>query len=42
MQQGRDWTDAWAIAEQNKNRLVVEAQENFGTLIVDPMRLRQT
>ena len=29
------------LAEQNKNRLVVEAQENLGTLTVDPMRLRQ-
>jgi signal transduction histidine kinase len=29
------------LAEQNKNRLVVEAQENIGTLTVDPMRLRQ-
>src|SRR5215813_6834951 len=28
-------------AEQNKNRLVVEAQENLGALTVDPMRLRQ-
>ena len=26
---------------QNKNRLVVEAPENLGTLTVDPMRLRQ-
>src|SRR5262249_1576832 len=26
---------------QNKNRLLVEAQENLGTLTVDPMRLRQ-
>src|SRR5262249_17069638 len=29
------------LAEQNKNRLLVDAQENFGTLTVDPMRLRQ-
>ena len=29
------------LAEQNKNRLVVESQENLGRLIVDPMRLRQ-
>jgi signal transduction histidine kinase len=29
------------LAEQNKNRLVVEAQDNLGTLTVDPMRLRQ-
>jgi adenylate cyclase len=29
------------LAEQNKNRLMVEAQENLGTLTVDPMRLRQ-
>src|SRR5262249_23750972 len=29
------------IAEQNKNRLLVEAQDNLGTLTVDPMRLRQ-
>ena len=29
------------LAEQNKNRLVVETQENLGTLTVDPMRLRQ-
>jgi signal transduction histidine kinase len=32
---------AGQLAEQNKNRLVVEAQENLGTLTVDPMRLRQ-
>ena len=30
------------LAEQNHNRLVVEAQENLGTLSVDPMRLRQS
>jgi signal transduction histidine kinase/CheY-like chemotaxis protein len=29
------------LAEQNKNQLVVEAQDNLGTLTVDPMRLRQ-
>src|SRR5262245_37098130 len=29
------------LAEQNKNRLVVDAQENLGVLTVDPMRLRQ-
>jgi GAF domain-containing protein len=29
------------LAEQNKNRLVVEAQEKLGMLTVDPMRLRQ-
>ena len=29
------------LAEQNKNRLIVEAQENLGTIVVDPMRLRQ-
>ncbi len=29
------------LAEQNKNRLVVECQENLGALTVDPMRLRQ-
>src|SRR6185295_11712238 len=29
------------LAEQNKNRLVVEAPENLGHLTVDPMRLRQ-
>src|SRR6266536_909395 len=29
------------LAEQNKNRLVVEAHENVGALTVDPMRLRQ-
>jgi signal transduction histidine kinase len=32
---------AGQLAEQNKNRLVVEAQENVGALTVDPMRLRQ-
>src|SRR5437879_11490364 len=29
------------LAEQNKNRLAVESQENLGALTVDPMRLRQ-
>src|SRR6266508_3826700 len=29
------------LAEQNKNRLVVEAQEKLGAVTVDPMRLRQ-
>jgi len=29
------------LAEQNKNRLVIESPENLGTLTVDPMRLRQ-
>jgi signal transduction histidine kinase/CheY-like chemotaxis protein/HAMP domain-containing protein len=29
------------LAEQNKNRLVVEAHEKLGMLTVDPMRLRQ-
>src|SRR5262249_61273309 len=29
------------LAEQNKNRLVVEVQENLGALTVDGMRLRQ-
>ena len=29
------------LAEQNKNRLVVDVQENLGPLTVDPMRLRQ-
>jgi signal transduction histidine kinase len=29
------------LAEQNKNRLVVEVQEELGTITVDPMRLRQ-
>jgi signal transduction histidine kinase len=32
---------AHQLAEQNRNRLVVEAQENLGALTVDPMRLRQ-
>ena len=29
------------LAEQNKNRLVVEAPDDLGALTVDPMRLRQ-
>jgi GAF domain-containing protein len=29
------------LAEQNKNRLIVDAQENLGALTVDAMRLRQ-
>ena len=32
---------AGQLAEPNKNRLIVEAQENLGLLTVDPMRLRQ-
>jgi GAF domain-containing protein len=32
---------AGQLAEQNKNRLVVDAQEDLGALTVDPMRLRQ-
>src|SRR5262245_31672656 len=32
---------AGQLAEQNKNRLVVEGQENLGALTVDAMRLRQ-
>jgi signal transduction histidine kinase len=32
---------AGQLAEQNKNRLVVETQQNLGALTVDPMRLRQ-
>src|SRR5262249_21214973 len=32
---------AGQLAEKNKNRLVVDSQENLGVLIVDPMRLRQ-
>jgi two-component system, NtrC family, sensor kinase len=32
---------AGQLAEKNKNRLVVEAQENAGTLKADPMRLKQ-
>jgi signal transduction histidine kinase/CheY-like chemotaxis protein/HAMP domain-containing protein len=29
------------LAEQNRNRLILEAQENLGQLTADPMRLRQ-
>jgi signal transduction histidine kinase len=29
------------LAEQNRNRLILDAQENLGALTVDPMRLRQ-
>jgi signal transduction histidine kinase len=29
------------LAEQNNNRLVVDAPENLGSLTFDPMRLRQ-
>ena len=29
------------MAEQNKNRLVVDAPDDLGTITVDPMRLRQ-
>ena len=29
------------LAEQNKNRLVVETADDLGVLTVDPMRLRQ-
>jgi signal transduction histidine kinase len=32
---------AGQLAEQNKNRLVVEAEQNLGVITVDPMRLRQ-
>jgi signal transduction histidine kinase len=32
---------AGQLAEQSKNRLVVDAPENLGALTVDPMRLRQ-
>jgi signal transduction histidine kinase len=32
---------AGQLAEKNKNRLVVEAQENVGALNTDPMRLKQ-
>src|SRR5215475_7083413 len=33
--------NAGQLAEKNKNRLVVDAQENLGVLTADPMRLRQ-
>jgi signal transduction histidine kinase len=32
---------AGQLADKNKNRLVVEAQENLGALTADPMRLKQ-
>jgi len=32
---------AGQLAAQNKNRLVVEAEQNLGAVTVDPMRLRQ-
>jgi signal transduction histidine kinase len=32
---------AGQLAEKNKNRLIVEAQENLGVLTADPMRLKQ-
>jgi signal transduction histidine kinase len=32
---------AGQLAEQNKNRLVVEAEQNLGAVTIDPMRLRQ-
>jgi GAF domain-containing protein len=32
---------AGQLAEQNKNRLVVEAEHNLGAITIDPMRLRQ-
>jgi signal transduction histidine kinase len=32
---------AGQLAEKNKNRLIVEAQENVGVLKADPMRLKQ-
>src|SRR5262249_15951898 len=32
---------AGQLAEQNKNRLVVDAQEGLGALTVDPLRLQQ-
>jgi hypothetical protein len=32
---------AGQLAEQNNNRLVVEAEQNLGAITVDPMRLRQ-
>jgi K+-sensing histidine kinase KdpD len=32
---------AGQLAEKNKNRLIVEAQENLGRLTADPMRLKQ-
>jgi signal transduction histidine kinase/putative methionine-R-sulfoxide reductase with GAF domain len=32
---------AGQLAEKNKNRLIVEAEQNLGAITVDPMRLRQ-
>src|SRR5260370_14164270 len=32
---------AGQLAEKNKNRLVVEAEQSLGVITVDPMRLRQ-
>src|SRR5262252_7105477 len=32
---------AGQLAEKNKNRLIVEAQQNLGRLTADPMRLKQ-
>jgi signal transduction histidine kinase len=32
---------AGQLAEKNKNRLIVEAQENLGALTADSMRLKQ-
>src|SRR5262245_45211417 len=32
---------AGQLAEKNRNRLVVEAQDNVGTFTADPMRLKQ-
>ena len=32
---------AGQLAEQNKNRLIVEAEKSLGAITVDPMRLRQ-
>ena len=32
---------AGQLAERNKNRLVIDAQDNLGALTLDPMRLRQ-
>ena len=32
---------ACQLAEQNQNRLTVDAEQNLGTLTIDPMRLRQ-
>jgi signal transduction histidine kinase len=34
-------TAARQLAEQNKNRLILDTQENLGALTVDPLRLRQ-